>query len=148
MRLHFGNDHAGVQYRKQLVKAAISWNYVLASESGPQQEQDKTDYPDIAELVCKRVLADPGSLGVLICGTGQGMAMAANKIAGIRAAIVADVYSATTAREHNDANILCLGERVLGIEVAKVLLQAFIHASFTAGRHVQRVEKLNRLRSS
>lgn len=147
MRLHVGSDHAGVRYRKYLVDAARSWDCLIGSEHGPQAEQDKVDYPDIAELVCKSVLVDPGSLGVLICGTGQGVAMAANKIKGIRAATVADVYSAIQAREHNDANVICLGERVLGIEIAKQLLQAFIQASFAAGRHVARIEKIHRLES-
>jgi len=144
MRLHLGSDHGGIALRRSLAAAAVERGDAVGSEQGPSDPTDSVDYPDVAFAVCGRVLADPGSLGVLVCGTGQGMAMAANKLAGIRAAVVVDPFSARMAREHNDANVLCLGERVLGTELAKMLLEEFLRARYTGGRHTRRVAKIDR----
>jgi ribose 5-phosphate isomerase B len=84
-------------------------------------------------------------LGVLVCGTGQGMAITANKVAGVRAGVAADTFSARMLREHNDANVLCIGERVVGVEVAKAVVDAFVAASFAGGRHERRVAKIRAL---
>lgn len=143
MRVHLGNDHAGVEMRRTLAEALKSWDHELCSEIGPDRPEDAVDYPDVAAQVCDRVLADPGSVGVLVCGTGQGMAMTANKIAGIRAAVVLDGFSARMVREHNDANVLCLGSRVAGSELAKLLLSTFLTAEFAGGRHARRVAKID-----
>ncbi len=142
-RIHFGGDHAAVELRRDLIEAARADGHVIASEHGPASADASVDYPDIAAQVCARVLADPGSLGVLVCGTGQGVAMAANKIAGVRAAVVLDPFSARMAREHNDANVLCLGARVVGLGLARVLLQTFLAAEFAGGRHARRVAKID-----
>lgn len=143
MRVHLGSDHAAIELRRELAAALRDGNHELASEIGPASPTDSVDYPDIATEVCRRVLADPGSVGVLTCGTGQGMAMTANKIAGIRAAVVLDGFSARMAREHNEANVLCLGGRVAGVELAKMLLQTFLAAQFAGGRHARRVAKID-----
>ncbi|MCB9566225.1 MAG: ribose 5-phosphate isomerase B [Myxococcales bacterium] len=143
MRLHLGSDHGGVEYRKMLAGVLREAGHEVASEEGPASAGDSVDYPDVARDVCRQVLGDPGSLGILVCGTGQGMAMAANKVAGIRAAVVADPFSATMAREHNDANILCIGQRVLGSELAKMLVMTFLGATFAGGRHARRVAKID-----
>lgn len=143
MRVHLGSDHAGVELRRTLAEAIKTWEHELISEVGPDRPEDSVDYPDVAVLVCDRVLADPGSVGVLVCGTGQGMAMTANKIANIRAAVVLDGFSARMAREHNDANVLCLGSRVAGSELAKLLLSTFLAAEFAGGRHARRVAKID-----
>ena len=143
MRVHLGSDHAAIDLRRELAAALREGNHELASEVGPASPTDSVDYPDIASEVCRRVLADPGSVGVLTCGTGQGMAMTANKIAGIRAAVVLDGFSARMAREHNEANVLCLGGRVAGVELAKMLLQTFLTAQFAGGRHARRVAKID-----
>jgi ribose 5-phosphate isomerase B len=127
-----------------LAAAVREWGHELVSEIGPTEVGESVDYPDIAGQLAATLLADPGSLGVLACGTGQGMAMAANKIPGIRAAVVLDGYSARMAREHNDANVLCLGGRVAGIELAKLLLQTFLAGEFAGGRHARRVAKIER----
>src|SRR5687767_12447274 len=124
MRVHIGSDHAAIELRRELADAAKAWGHEIASESGPADKTDSVDYPDIAGSVCDQVRGDRGSVGLLVCGTGQGMAMAANKRAGIRAAVVLDPFSAAMAREHNDANVLCLGARVCGSELAKLLLRA------------------------
>lgn len=142
MRVHLGSDHAGVDLRRALAES-IRADHELLSEIGPDRPEDSVDYPDVATLVCERVLADPGSFGVLVCGTGQGMAMTANKIAGIRAAVVLDGFSTRMAREHNDANVLCLGARVAGVGLANLLLSTFLAAEFAGGRHARRVAKID-----
>jgi ribose 5-phosphate isomerase B len=143
MRFHVGSDHGGVMLRRHLVRALEERGHEIASEAGPASEDESVDYPDVARAVCDAVLGDPGSAGLLVCGTGQGMAIAANKIRGVRAAVVADAYSARMAREHNDANVLCMGGRVVGSGLATALLEAFVGASFAGGRHSRRVGKLD-----
>jgi len=152
MRFHVGSDHGGFELRKLLVDVLREWGHPVLSESGPAAGDERADYPDVAVAVCERVLRDrevgqasgADVFGLLICGTGQGMAMAANKLGGIRAGVVVDGVSATMIRAHNDANVLCLGERVLGPELAKHLLRAFIDAEFEGGRHARRVELIER----
>ncbi len=102
---------------------------------------DRVDYPDYAAKVCKEVLANEGSKGILICGSGIGMSMSANKFDGIRAALCHNEYSAKMAREHNDANVLCLGERVSGYGMVEAIVDARNDASFQGGRHEGRVQK-------
>jgi len=115
----------------------------VGSETGAVSADDSCDYPDVAFEVCRRVVEDVGAFGLLVCGTGQGMAMTANRIRGIRAAVCSDVFSARMSRAHNDANVLCLGQRVLGVGVATSVLEAFLAADFEGGRHGRRVAKLD-----
>lgn len=143
MRIHVGSDHGGVNLRRILAEHARDVGHEVAGEIGPASAEESVDYPDIAAEICRRVLADPGSCGLIVCGTGQGVAMAANRHAGIRAAVVADPFSARMAREHNDANVLCMGERVLGPGLAKALFDAFVAARFEGGRHERRVAKID-----
>ena len=103
---------------------------------------ESVDYPTYAEKVGKAVVADKASLGILICGTGIGMSLAANKVKGVRAAACSEVYSAKLTRQHNDANILCLGARVIGIETAKMMVDAFVETEFEGGRHKRRVDMI------
>ena len=110
--------------------------------SGPASAGEKADYPDVAAEVAQRVVGDAGSFGLLVCGTGQGVAISANKVAGVRAGVVSDPFSARMLRAHNDANVLCLGQRVLGTELAKLLLEEFLTAEFEGGRHQRRVDKI------
>lgn len=145
MRIYVGSDHGGVNLRRVLVAHAEDRGHQILSELGPSSSEDSVDYPDIAAEVCEKVLADPGSFGLLVCGTGQGVAMAANRLHGIRAAPVGDPFSAQMARAHNDANVLCLGERVVGPGLAKALFDAFAAASFEGGRHDRRVAKIEAL---
>lgn len=144
-RFHLGSDHGGVALRDVLAQHLREAGYGVAQVAGPATPGDKADYPDVARDVARAVAAQPGSLGVLVCGTGQGMAISANKVPGIRAGVVADPFSARMLRAHNDANVLCLGERVLGIELAKLLLDEFVATDFEGGRHQRRVEKITAL---
>ena len=140
MQFHVGSDHGGVALREVLVETLRAWEVPVLSQVGPQAPGEKADYPDVARELCARVLAGEGEVcGLLVCGTGQGMAMTANKVRGIRAGVVGDVFSAKMIRAHNNANVICLGERVLGTELAKSLLRAFIDAQFEGGRHAHRV---------
>jgi ribose 5-phosphate isomerase B len=146
MRFHVGSDHGGVTLRKLLVGALRDWSISVLSEVGPEAPDSSVDYPDVARELCQRVLRDrvgnDDVYGLLICGTGQGMAMTANRHAGVRAGVVADPYSARMIRVHNDANVICMGERVLGGELAKLLLREFVDASFEGGRHLRRLVKI------
>lgn len=142
MRWYVGGDHGAVELRRALVERLRQRGDEVAGELGPASPSDSVDYPHIAVAVCRQVLADPGSLGILVCGTGQGVAMAANRVFGIRAAVVCDTFSARQAREHNDANVLCMGGRVVGPGLAGDLLEAFARASFEGGRHQRRVDQI------
>ncbi|MDO8261159.1 MAG: ribose 5-phosphate isomerase B, partial [Candidatus Magasanikbacteria bacterium] len=104
--------------------------------------KDRVDYPDYAIKVCEAVLVDKTSQGILICGSGIGMSMAANRHSGIRAALCHDAYTAVVARGHNDANVLCFGERIIGKGVAESILDAWCAGTFEGGRHMGRVAKI------
>ncbi len=145
MRLVFGSDHGGVVLRRHLVEIARELGHEVVAEFGAQDEDNSVDYSDVAVAVCREVTAVADTLGVLVCGTGQGVAMAANRIPGIRAAVLSDPFSAAMSRAHNDANVLCLGGRVVGQGLARVLLVTFLDGGFEGGRHARRVAKLQAL---
>ncbi|MEA2017463.1 MAG: ribose 5-phosphate isomerase B [Campylobacterota bacterium] len=143
MTYYIGADHAGIEIKAFVKKVFEDFGHEV-KDLGPFNK-DRVDYPDFAAKVCDAVLADEGSKGILICGTGLGMSMAANKFDGIRAALCHNEYSATMAREHNDANILCLGERVSGEGMVEAIINAWNSNEFAGGRHKGRVEKINAL---
>jgi ribose 5-phosphate isomerase B len=145
MKFYVGSDHAGVSLRRELVELARAAGHEVALELGPASGEERVDYPDLAAEVCRKVAADPGAFGLLVCGTGQGVAMAANRMREIRAAVAGDSFSAKMARAHNDANVLCLGARVLGPGLAAEVFDAFCSTSFEGGRHQNRVDKLGLL---
>jgi len=136
--LVFGSDHGGLLLKQELVAYATQKG-IDFQDVGTFSEES-VDYPDIAKNVCKSL--KEGDLGVLVCGTGIGISIAANKIKGIRAALCHNEYCASMAREHNDANVLCLGGRVIGVETAKAILNAFLESEFSGGRHAVRVAKI------
>jgi len=143
MKYFIGSDHAGVDF-KTFVKELFEKKGHEVIDLGPN-DKTRVDYPDFAAKVCEEVLANKGSKGILICGSGIGMSMAANKFDGIRAALCHNEYSAMMARQHNDANILCLGERVSGAGMVEAIVNAWDSNSFEGGRHEGRVEKINAL---
>ena len=106
------------------------------------------DYPDYAVKCCLEITEGRAGFGILCCGTGVGMSMAANKVKGIRAACCSDTFSARATRSHNDANVLCIGERVVGPGLAKELIDAFISTSFEGGRHQRRIDKVMEIENS
>jgi RpiB/LacA/LacB family sugar-phosphate isomerase len=136
-----GADHGGFEL-KEILKKYFEQHGVSVADFGANSKQPADDYPDYAQLVGQSVASHKAQLGVLICTTGIGMSMAANKIPGVRAALVADEQSAVMARQHNDANVICLGASETSPEVAKKIVEAFLNAHFEGGRHERRVIKM------
>lgn len=137
------SDHAGVALKAELVAELKRLGHT-ALDLGPATT-DSVDYPDYAEKVTGVVTGREAELGVLICGTGTGMSITANKVHGIRAALCRSEFEARMARGHNDANVLCLGQRVTGGGLAIEILKAFLATSFEGGRHAARVEKIRQV---
>jgi len=137
-----GSDHAGFP-TKEYLKKELDRQRIPYMDCGC--DGSSVDYPDIAESVCRKVLKGGDDKGVLVCGTGIGMSIAANKIAGIRAALVADCYTAKMTRQHNDSNVICLGGRTLGEEVSWELLTVWLNTAFIGERHTARVDKITLL---
>jgi len=146
--VYIGSDHAGFANKAELRKYLV--------ESGRDVtdlgcfNEESVDYPDIAREVSEKVLETPKSVGVLLCGTGIGMSMAANKLHGIRAALCADENAAEMARRHNDANIVAIGARTTDLEMAKKILEKFLTTKFEGAepageRHLKRVQKMNEI---
>ncbi len=140
MNLYIASDHAGYELKFNLVSLLLEEFSDYEIFDCGSYSDESVDYPNFAEHVCEKVLSNKDSLGILVCGTGIGMSIAANKVNGIRAALCNDVYSARLAREHNDANILTLGSRVVGLGVALDIVKAFLKGEFKNGRHTDRLE--------
>lgn len=136
-----GCDHAGLELKKSILEH-FSDNGIEWKDYGTFSKES-VDYPDIAYDVARGVAAGEHEFGVLVCGTGIGMSIAANKVKGIRAAVCSEPVSARLTRQHNDANIICLGARMIGEGMAMEILHAYMEASFLGGRHIQRLAKLN-----
>nr|WP_281682516.1 ribose 5-phosphate isomerase B [Finegoldia magna] len=140
MKIAIAADHGGFELKNSMVEYIKSLgNEVMDLGTN---SADSVDYPDYAKKVCEEIQQGNSDLGILICGTGIGMSLAANKFDGIRAACVSDVYSAKMSRNHNNANVLCIGARVIGDEVAKLIIKTFLENEFEAGRHQRRVDKI------
>ena len=140
MKIAIGSDHGGFHLKAEMVKW-LREKQIEVIDLGAQN-LDSIDYPDVAQAVAEEVLLERADKGILICGTGIGISIAANKIEGIRAALCHDVYSAQKSREHNDANILAMGERVIGFGHALLIVEEWLKAKFEGGRHSRRVEKI------
>jgi len=145
VKLAVASDHAGLLLRAEAVKAARELGHEV-EDLGPAGAES-VDYPDFARRVGQRVASGEAQAGVLVCGTGIGMSIAANKVPGIRAALCTSEFEARMARAHNDANVLCLGERVVGAGLAGSIVRAFLSQPFEGGRHERRVAKLRELDS-
>ena len=145
-RIAIGSDHAGFEMKEVLKQHLIDRGYSV-TDVGTFSDAS-CDYPDFAVEVADRVVAKEADKGVLICGTGIGMSMAANKVPGIRAAVVGDAFSAEATRSHNDANVLCMGARVISEEEALQFLDIFLDTPFSEGEnHIRRIGKLERSQS-
>jgi ribose 5-phosphate isomerase B len=138
-----GADHAGFPLKEDLKAWLIARGYDVVDFG--TQSPESVDYPDFAALVAGAVTTGKASRGVLVCGSGIGMAIAANKVAGVRAAACTDAYTARLSREHNDANVLALGARITARDAAVEILETWLGAEFAGGRHARRVEKLGAL---
>jgi len=146
VRIAVGADHAGYGLKQALAEHLRASGHDV-TDCGTHSD-DRVDYPDFGAAVGRAVAAGEADLGLCVCGSGNGIAMAANKIAGVRAAVAYDVTSARLARAHNDANVLCIGERLTGAEVAREALDAWLAAGFDGGRHQARIAKLDALGNS
>lgn len=140
MNIYLGTDHAGFNIKDRVKKVLQTYDCTVI-DLAPSSNQ-RVDYPDFGHKVARAVLEDEGSYGIIICGTGIGISISANKHQGIRAALCHDVYTATMARAHNDANILAFGERVVGLGVIESMIEAFLKTPFEGGRHATRVQKI------
>lgn len=140
MQIAIGSDHGGFML-KEKIKQLLDELQVHWKDFGTFSEES-VDYPDFARLVALSVANGDYDRGILICGTGVGMSIVANKISGIRAALCHDYFSAKATREHNDSNILCLGERVIGSGLALEIVQIWLQTEFIGGRHQRRVQKI------
>jgi len=140
-----GSDHAGFDLKQVLLSYVAGLGHEV-SDAGFYERNSSDDYPDIAEKLCLELLAGKGERGVLICGSGVGVCVAANKIPGIRAGMCSECYSAHQGVEHDNINVMVLGERSIGVELAKDLVRIFLDARFTGEeRHVRRLGKIEKL---
>jgi ribose 5-phosphate isomerase B len=143
MRIAIGSDHAGFRLKQVLLEHIASLGHESSDFGCP--DETSVDYPDFAVPLAQAVIAGEQDLGILICNTGVGMSIAANKLKGIRAALCHDTFSARRARQHTDANILCLGSWCIGEGAARDVVEAFLGGEFQGGRHVRRLEKVRAL---
>ncbi len=143
-KIILANDHGAVEMKQELATRLAQAGYQVEN-CGVDSPSQSVDYPDMAKKGFQHFVHTQGDLCIFLCGTGLGIGIAANKLQGARAATCSDCFSAKMAREHNDANILCLGARVLGIELAWEITQAFLQAEFQGGRHQERVNKITAL---
>lgn len=137
MKISVGCDHGGFALKKEIVKFLFRAGHEI-HDVGCYSEES-VDYPQIAETVCKELIEGRSAYGILICGTGIGMSIAANRYRQIRAALCHEAFTAKMSREHNDANILCLGARVLGVGIALDIVTTWFETEFAGGRHLRRI---------
>jgi ribose 5-phosphate isomerase B len=140
MRVVVGSDHAGWRLKTSLVQTLRDLGHEV-TDLGCHSDE-RVDYTDYAIPVARQVAEGRADRGLIVCGTGIGSCIAANKVAGVRAAVLSDPTSARLTRAHNDANVLCLGERVIGVEVARECLRAFLDTAFEGGRHADRLARI------
>ncbi len=143
MKVVIGSDHGGFEL-KEVLKAHLETKGFDITDVGAY-DTNSVDYPDIAEKACEEVVSGNCAWGILVCGTGIGISIAANKIKGIRCALVANEYSAEMTKRHNNANMLAFGGRVTGPDLAKNIVDAYIKTEFEGGRHQNRIDKISAL---
>ena len=140
MKIGIGNDHAAVDMKNQVVEYLEGKGYEVVNFGTDTYES--CNYPEYGEKVGRAVEAGDVDLGILICGTGVGISLAANKVKGVRAVVCSEPYSAKLSRQHNNTNILAFGARVIGIELAKMIIDEWLNAEFEGGRHQTRVDMI------
>ncbi|MBR2531573.1 MAG: ribose 5-phosphate isomerase B [Lachnospiraceae bacterium] len=145
MKIALGNDHAAVEM-KEFVKAYLEEKGYEVLNLGTDTH-DSVDYPEYGAAVGRAVVSGEADLGIAICGSGVGISISANKIKGVRAVCCSEPYSARMSRQHNNANVLCFGARVIGQEMAKMIIDEWLAAEFQGGRHQKRVDKITALES-
>ena len=142
LRIAIGGDHHGFHYKNMFLRSLAERGFEV-SDAGPYELDPADDYPDFADVVGKAIQEGTADRGILICGSGVGASIAASKLRGVRAAVCHDIYSAHQGVEHDDMNVLCLGSKIVGTELARELVDAFLEASFTGEeRFVRRLSKV------
>lgn len=140
MKIGIGNDHSAVEMKREVMKFLQDLGYEVVNYGTDSTES--CNYPVYGEKVARAVVAKEVDLGIVICGTGVGISLAANKVKGIRAVVCSEPYSARLSRQHNNTNILAFGARVVGIELAKMIIEEWLNAEFEGGRHQERVNMI------
>lgn len=140
MKIAMGSDHVGFQMKNELAEYLKSQGHEIADLGSHSEE--RTDYPIFGKAVAAAVTSGRADCGILVCGTGVGISIAANKTNGIRAVVCSEPYSAMLSKQHNNTNVLAVGARVIGIELAKMIVDAWLNAEFEGGRHLDRVNML------
>jgi ribose 5-phosphate isomerase B len=143
MNVAIASDHAGFELKEAII-AHLKSRGINARDLGPQDTQ-RVDYPDFAQHVAKAVASGDAERGILVCGSGIGMAITANKVAGVRAATIHNGWEAEMSRRHNNANVACFGQRSMGQDVVLNALDIFLSTEFDGGRHAERVAKVDRV---
>lgn len=143
LKVIIGSDHGGFNYKKVIIDYLKS-NNIEFLDAGTYKKES-CDYPVIAKEVTKKIVSGEYNRGILICGTGIGMSIASNKVHGIRASLCGDTYSARMTRQHNDSNVLCLGERVIGESLMLDIVDIWLKTEFEGGRHQRRVEMIDKI---
>lgn len=146
MKIALGSDHGGFRLKEAIKKDLVAKGYEVVDFGS--DSTDSCDYPDFAIPVARKVGSGEFDRGILICGTGIGIGITANKIKGVRAALCHDTFSAQATRNHNDANILTMGERVVGEGLALKIVETFLTSEFEAGRHQRRIDKISELEAN
>jgi len=143
MKIGIGSDHGGFELKEELKKYMLEKGIDVIDYG--TNDLTSVDYPDYGKIVAEAVVNKEVERGVVICGTGIGISIAANKVKGIRCALCSDTYSARMSMEHNNANMIALGGRVLGVDLAKEILSAYLNSTFQGGRHLRRIEKISEI---
>jgi ribose 5-phosphate isomerase B len=146
MKIGIGSDHGGYELKEELKKYMLEQGIEVVDYG--TNDLTSVDYPDYGKIVAEAVVNKEVERGVVICGTGIGISIAANKVKGIRCALCSDTYSARMSMEHNNANMIALGGRVLGVDLAKEILNAYLNSTFQGGRHLRRIEKISEIEES
>lgn len=143
MKIGIGNDHAAVDMKNEVVEFLKEKGYEVVNFGTDKKES--SNYPEYGRKVAEAVAAGEVDLGILICGTGVGISLAANKVKGIRAVVCSEPYSAKLSRQHNNTNVLAFGARVVGIELAKMIIEEWLNAEFMGGRHQDRIDMITEI---
>lgn len=143
MKIGIGSDHGGYELKEELKKYMLEKGIDVIDYG--TNDLTSVDYPDYGKIVAEAVVNKEVERGVVICGTGIGISIAANKVKGIRCALCSDTYSARMSMEHNNANMIALGGRVLGVDLAKEILSVYLNSTFQGGRHLRRIEKISEI---
>lgn len=143
MKIIIGNDHAAPEMKKEIMAYLEELGHEAVNFG--VDTTDSCNYPEIGAKVARAVAAGEGDCGILICGTGVGISIAANKVKGVRAAVCSDTTTARLVKQHNNANIIAFGARIVGIEAAKDIVKAYLDASFEGGRHQERIDMIHEI---